>query len=338
MKKFSKRQTVQRTIVNLVAVLIIFAVLYVLQKNGIIGSYPAGVIAMIGINVMLAVSLNLTVGFLGQLILGHAAFMSVGAYTAAIFTSNMSSLPINVSLPIGLLLGGLLSAVVGLLIGLPALRLRGDYIAIITLGFGEIIRIIIRNLEITGGARGLMTMPSMTLMSRFVFIFVCAVITIFAIIALVRSRHGRAIISIREDEIAAEAAGIPTTYYKTLAFVIAAFFAGIAGGLYAHQTGVLKAEQFDFNRSVEIVIMVVMGGMGSITGSVLAAIVLTILPEALRNLPGALKAVAELRMLFYSLALILIMIMMPKGILGRYEFSLYRILQRFGLFKDKRED
>jgi branched-chain amino acid transport system permease protein len=200
----------------------------------------------------------------------------------------------------------------GIVIGLPALRLKGDYLAIITLGFGEIIRVIILNLKFTGGAYGLKGIGRQTTVT-WVYIFV--LITIYVISALIKSRHGRAILSIREDEIAAEASGIPTTYYKALAFTVSAGFAGVAGGLYAHYLSILDPSTFGFMRSVEILVIVVLGGLGSIFGSVISAAVLTILPELLRQFE-------QYRMVIYSLLLVAVMIFKPSGLCGRYEFSL----------------
>jgi branched-chain amino acid transport system permease protein len=266
----------------------------------------------------MAVSLNLATGFLGQLVLGHAGFMSVGAYSAALFTM-YSGLPEMISFPIALIIGGATAAVFGIIIGIPALRLKGDYLAIITLGFGEIIRVLILALPFTGGAGGL---SGISLLTTFSYVYAFAIITIVVIFAFIRSRHGRAVIAIREDEIAAEASGINTTYYKLLAFVLAAFFAGIAGSLYAHHVGVLDPGKFDFNFSIEFLIMVVLGGMGSITGSIIAAVVLTVIQELLRDF-------STYRMLVYALILIVIMLFKPSGLMGQYEFSLNRVLNRF---------
>ena len=224
-----------------------------------------------------------------------------------------------VSLPLAQLVGGIVAAAFGVIIGVPALRLKGDYLAILTLGFGEIIRVLILAMPFTGGAAGLSGIP---LLTTFTYVFIIAIITVAVIFAFIHSRHGRAVIAIREDEIAAEAAGIHTTYYKLLAFVLAAFFAGIAGGLYAHHIGVLDPSKFDFNYSVEILIMVVLGGMGSITGSIVAAIVLTLLPELLRGF-------SEYRMLIYSVILICVMLFKPSGLLGQHELSLTKILNKF---------
>jgi len=217
----------------------------------------------------------------------------------------------------GLLAGGLMSAAFGVVIGLPALRLKGDYLAIITLGFGEIIRVIILNLKFTGGSIGLKGMGNRAV--SFTVIYIAVLITLLVIGTLIKSRHGCAILSIREDEIAAEASGIPTTYYKVLAFAVSAGFAGVAGGLYAHHVGILVPTDFGFIKSAEILVIVVLGGLGSIFGSVLSATVLTILPELLRGF-------AEYRMVIYSLLLVLVMIFKPTGLCGRYDFSLGREL------------
>ncbi|OQB24141.1 MAG: High-affinity branched-chain amino acid transport system permease protein LivH [Firmicutes bacterium ADurb.Bin182] len=305
------KSTKSRYILNAAAVLALYGVLYAMIENGILNRYAAGLLMTAGYNIILAVSLNLAAGFLGQLPLGHAGFMSVGAYASALFTLGLE-MDGAVEFPLALIIGGLVAAVFGVLIGLPALRLSGDYLAIITLGFGEIIRVVILNLSFTGGAFGLQGMKRY---SNFTNIFIFAVITLFVISTLIKSRHGRAILAIREDEIAAEASGIPTTYYKTFAFAVSAFFAGVAGGLYAHHLCILDPSTFGFMKSVEILVMVVLGGMGSLIGSVVAAFGLTLLPELLREF-------AQYRIIVYSLLLVLVMIFKPSGLFGRYDFSL----------------
>lgn len=304
-------------LINFAAAVAIFILLYVLQLTGVIGRYYQSILMTLLINIVLTVSLNLATGFLGQLTLGHAGFVSVGAYTAALI-SLRSGLPENVAFPIALVSGGIVAAIFGIMIGIPALRLKGDYLAIITLGFGEIIRVFILNMKFTGGASGLNGIPTLT---NFPYAYSIAVLTITVMFLLIRSRHGRAIISIREDEIAAESSGINTTYYKLLAFTIAAFFAGVAGGLQAHMLFVIDANKFGFNYSVDIMVMVVLGGMGSITGSIIAATILTILPELLRGL-------AQYRMLIYAILLIVLMLFKPSGLLGRHELS-QRVLGQF---------
>ena len=309
-------KTIASYAINFLLVLAVFAVLTILIEVGVINRYYEGILKLICINIMLTVSLNLVTGILGQLVLGHAGFMAVGAYTAALFSLH-SGLPTSgafgiVTLVLGVILGGLLAAAFGVIIGIPALRLRGDYLAIITLGFGEIIRVVLLNLGFTGGALGLRGIPGLTSFNAAFFIMA---IVVYCIYAYMISRHGRAVLAIREDEIAAEAAGINTTRYKMTAFVMAAFFAGIAGGLFAHHIGVISPAKFNFDYSIEILVMVVLGGMGSITGSVIAAIVLTVLPEALRSF-------SEYRMLVYSLLLIIMMLFRPGGLLGRSEISI----------------
>ena len=307
-------------ILNMAGILLVFFGLSALMDSGAINKYYAGILVTMGINVIMTVSLNLTTGMLGELALGHAGFMSVGAFTAGILTKAITEAwgwAPEAVLPVSLLAGGLLAAVFGLAIGIPALRLRGDYLAIITLGFGEIIRVIIQNLQITGGAAGISRIPRVNDFSSTYFIMVAVVIVLFT---LGRSRHGRAIISIRENAIAAEATGISTTTYRIFAFALAAFFAGVAGGLYAHHVGRISAATFNFNKSIEYLVMVVLGGMGSITGSIIAASALTLLPEVLREVTSA-----DYRLLLYSLILIMMMLFRPKGLLGSAEFSLVKL-------------
>lgn len=256
----------------------------------------------IGVNIMLAVSLNLVTGFLGELSLGHACFMSIGAYTSSLTSIYLvHSLPAPIGFAISLLVGGIVAAVFGLLIGIPVLRLNGDYLAIVTLAFGEIVKSVINVIGITGGAKGLSKIPLRSDYNNYTLVFILTVLTIVFIVNFVHSRDGRAITAIRDNEIATESIGIKVSTYKIKAFVIAAFFAGVAGCVYAHNVGIIKPQTFDYNKSIEILVIVVLGGMGSVTGSVIAAIVLTILPEFLRGADN-------LRMLLYAVVLILIMI------------------------------
>lgn len=308
---------------NLAAVVLLYAVLLGMNAAGVLNKYMMTVVMLIGINIILAVSLNLTVGLLGQIALGHAGFMSIGAYAGALFSKNFmtaskTGLAADVRFILALLVGGLVAACFGVLVGIPALRLKGDYLAIITLGFGEIIRVIIENVSFTGGAQGLRGIPRI---ANFSVVFWVVVLSVAIMFSFVKCRHGRAIKAIREDDIASEASGIPNTYYKVMAFTMTAFFAGIAGAVYAHQYAILAAKSFNFMKSIELIVIVVLGGMSSITGSVIAAIGLTILPEALR-------AFSEFRMLVYSVALIIVMIFKPSGLMGTYEFSITRIFER----------
>ena len=301
--------------INGIAIILTYVIFTFLFQTGIVSNYYQGIIVSACINIILAVSLNLSTGCLGELVLGHAGFMSIGAYTSALFTLHMD-LPMAVEFPLALLLGGLVAGFFGMLIGIPALRLRGDYLAIITLGFGEIIRVIILNLKFTGGGRGLSGIAEYT---TFNWVFWIMVITIILMFTLIFSRHGRSILAIRENLIAAEAVGVNTTFYKIYAFTISSFFAGVAGGLYAHYITVLDPTTFGFMRSIEILVMVVLGGMGSFTGSVLAAGFLTMLPEALRGF-------SDYRLLIYSIALVVMMIFRPEGLLGKKEFSLSQLI------------
>lgn len=328
-----KKQILNRTILNFAVIIVMYLVIAFGEKSGLMNRYVSSILVLVGINVILAVALNLTTGVLGQLALGNAGFMAVGAYASGLLTKSIG-LPVEIAIPIGILFGGLVAALFGLVIGIPALRLRGDYLAIITLAFGEIIRVLITYFDFTGGATGLKKIPKLDTFNKLTVVYIVAVLTIFIVLFIGRSRHGRAIISIREDEIASEASGIPTTYYKSLAFTLSAFFTGLAGALYAHHMGTIGAEQFGFAKSVEIVVMVVMGGMGSITGSILAAVALTLFPELLKaipdllNLPSELgQRISQLRMLIYSLALVLIMIFRPSGLLGKKEFSLFELFR-----------
>lgn len=287
--------------------------------------YYSKIIILLLINIILAVSLNVTVGCLGQITLGHAGFMSVGAYTAALLSKAlMGNASGNVPLHyyvISLIAGAVMAGIIGIIVGIPALRLRGDYLAIITLAFGEIIRVLIEYFKFTGGGVGLSKIPKLPRNINYTVVFWITVIAVVIMFAVMTSRHGRAVLAIRDDEIAAEASGVNITYYKTFAFTLSAIFAGIAGGIYAHQFGIIQAKSFDFNYSINILVMVVLGGMGSFTGAIISAVVLTILPEILREFN-------DYRMIAYAIILILIMIFRPSGILGRSEFSLSKVLSK----------
>lgn len=290
----------KQLIQNIAICIIVFAVVEALLLGDVLSRQFRSLLIPVCINVILAVSLNLTTGFLGELTLGHAGFMSVGAYTGALISMNLN-LPMIVEFPIALIAGGLVASAFGVIIGVPVLRLRGDYLAIVTLAFGEIIKSIINVLKVTNGPMGLSGIELHANYKHFAFVFVLTIITIFAIKNMVNSRQGRAVCSIRDNYIAAEAVGIPVSKFKVMAFVVAAFFAGIAGVIYGHNVGTLKPTTFDYNKSIEILVIVVLGGMGSIRGSVIAAIILTVLPEMLRGAD-------EFRMLLYAVVLIAMMI------------------------------
>jgi branched-chain amino acid transport system permease protein len=318
------------------------AVAMQLLAGPVIGPFAAKLLMDIGINVILAVSLNLVNGFTGQFSIGHAGFMAVGGYVAGAITYYGSFLLWgsahvhpgwlsggDMLFLGGCVLGALVAAAAGYVVGLPSLRLRGDYLAIVTLGFGEIVRVslqrtgdVITSLDdvktaslgtlatSVGGSLGFSGLPYYT---DLFWVYLFVTITVVVALHLKFSSYGRAFLSIRENEIAAEAVGINTTKLKVRAFVLAAAFAGIAGGLFAHEVGTsLNPRELGFQKSFDIVIMVVLGGMGSVSGAVLAAIVLTLLPEALRGF-------SEFRMPIYALALILMMILRPQGILGLKE-------------------
>ena len=347
-----------RYLINLVLILALWFVLYTLIQNGTITNYWSGILITVGINIILATSLNVATGYLGQLPLGHAGFMAVGAYAGGIF---MKAVPVQELLKSGntgaaipyILLALLISAVVagifGILIGIPALRLRGDYLAIVTLGFGLIVENVIANLPFAGGdglasgtassslyANGLGL--STSLQAKYVWLVLgITVLCIALMCTFIRSKYGRAIEAIRDDEIAAAASGVNTTYYKILTFVISAFFAGLAGGLYATCFSSLTTASFTFTsasiwNSTFIVVIVVLGGMGSMTGSVLAAVAMYLLNYEIKNgawvsaLPGFVQSLFQFPMLIYALVLLVVIIFRPRGILGTYEFSLDRLL------------
>lgn len=299
----------------------VFLVMYILMKFGVINRYNSTIFIIVLVSIIMASSLNVATGFLGQLVLGHAGFMAIGAYVSALvaivlkdalfvefFGDGVNNLLLFI---ISALCGGLFAALAGIIVGTPALRLRGDYLGIMTLGFGEIVRVFITNLDITGGAQGLTGIPRIM---NFPIAFWTTVIVVAVIYLFMNSRHGRAILSIREDEIASESVGTNITKYKIIGFVIASGFGGIGGAIYAFQIGYLAPSAFSFIKSVDIFVIVVLGGMGSISGGIIAAIFLTFLPEYLRDFN-------EYRLLLYSILLILTMLYRPQGLMGTKEFS-----------------
>lgn len=311
---------------RLILVVLTYVIVQLLISVNIINDYLQATLTTICINIILAVSLNLITGFTGQFSLGHAGFMSIGAYTCALLILKDPTMP---NFLLGTLLGALLAALVGFLVGLPTLRLRGDYLAIATLGMAEIIRIMFINMDkITNGPRGLSGIPRFV---NWTWLFIFTVGTVLLIRNFLRSSHGRACIAIREDEIAAETMGINATWYKVLAFVIGAFCAGIAGALYASYFYFIKPDLFGFLKSVDILVMVVLGGLGSISGSILAAILLAVISTLLQSF-------SEIRMILYALILIVIMIFRPQGLLGSKEISL-SVFNRLGrLFAFEKEE
>jgi branched-chain amino acid transport system permease protein len=312
--------------------------------------YYNRILVMMGINITLAVSLNIINGHAGQFSLGHAGFMAIGAYSAAFLTvyyfgpyvakmkdgTAQQIVWQNALLIAAVVAGGLVSALAGYIVGLPSLRLRGDYLAIVTLGFGEIIRVLILNIEKIGAARGLTGIPAW---SSFFWVFFFCGLTILISNRLVKSSVGRAFLAIREDQIAAESMGIDTTRYKVKAFIIGSCLAGVAGGLFAHYTpAYLNPTMFTFIRSFEVVAMVVLGGLGSISGSIVAAIILTFLPEGLRAVKDYMPGGRDPRMVIYSIMLIVLMLTRPQGLFGRRELWQFLPRRKDSLPKEARDE
>ena len=290
-----------------------------LIRLGIVDAYTAGIFTLAGVNAIMAVSVNMIVGITGQLSLGQAGFMAIGAYSCIVF-----SLYLHLPPPVAAVCAALVTALCAFLIGFPTLKLTGDYLAIVTLGFGEIIRVIFVNLKtITGGANGRRFTTAMSLFQDLSFFVTTAALAVIiaALQNFLRSSYGRAILACREDEIAANSSGIGIFRYKMLGFVIARAVAGIGGALYVSVVGFIKPDAASFSHSIEYLIFVVLGGMGSMTGAILAAYVLTFLQEILRFLQ-------DYRLLIYPLVLIFVMIFRPQGLLGRNEFSFVKTWER----------
>lgn len=269
-----------------------------------------------------ALGLNLIIGMSGQFSLGHAGFMAIGAYSVAVLFQDGATLT---NFALGLAIGIVITCVVALVIAVPTFRLRGDYLAIATLGFSEIIRIAIQNMEITGGAAGLsyLTFESIDDRGLFMMLMITIVLSILLIVNYVRSSHGRATVSIREDEIAAEAMGVNTTKYKVITFLIGASLAAVAGAFLGPMTFFIKPGDFGFQKSIDILVIVVLGGTGSLTGSVIAGVFIAVVNTFLQNY-------SEIRMILYALALVLVMILRPQGLLGNKELP--------DLFKRKKKE
>jgi len=299
-----KMKKLNKNLVTLLAIGALYAVIAALLYTGNLSRQISNMLISVSCYIVMAVSLNLVVGLLGELSLGHAGFMSVGLFSGCLVSIALAGvLPAAIRLPVSMLVGGIVAAVFGLVVGLPALRLRGDYLAIVTLACGEIIKSLITNLEFTGGALGLNTGDIYSNSKALLpFAIVLVFLTVIVMMNLKKSKYGRAIMAIRDNRIAAESTGINVTYYKLAVFIIAAFFAGAAGTLYGHSFANVKAASFDYNMSIEILVIVVLGGMGSVRGSIIAAIVLKALPEMLREF-------SDYRMLAYSVVLIAIMLL-----------------------------
>ena len=301
----------KKTLFSAVAIFAVYGIVQGLIAFNALSLFYVLTLVQTCIYIMLAVSLNLIVGFTGQLALGHAGFMAIGAYISAIVTMKFDG-----PLVLALLAGALAAAVAGVIIGIPTLRLKGDYLAIATLGLGEIVRVIWLNTDYVGGAAGM----SVSCSINWTWAFFLMVITVLVIRNFIRSSPGRACISVREDEIAAEAMGINSTKYKVIAFTMGSFFAGLAGGVYANYMYTILPTTFGFLKSFDILVMVVLGGLGSISGGVIGAIIMTIVSAALASFP-------EWRMVITAVLLIILMIFRPNGLLGNKELSL-RVFQK----------
>ncbi|CAM3516871.1 branched-chain amino acid ABC transporter permease [Hydrogenibacillus schlegelii] len=288
-----------------IGIVALYAVVQAGLSAGWIGRFYENMLMNIGINIMLAASLHLIIGVTGQFSIGHAGFLAVGAYTSAVLTTKLDQ-----PFFLAILAAGVVAALFGLLVGAPTLRLRGDYLAIATLGFGEIVRITLYNIDYVGGAAGMQVKH----LTNWTVLYGAVVVMLVVIANLTNSAHGRAMLAVREDEVAAEAMGVPTTYYKVLAFAVGAFFAGIAGAMYAHQFYIIQPVAFSFLKSFEILVFVVLGGLGSLSGAVLAATLLSVVNIYLQAFP-------ETRMILYSLVLILVMLYRPQGLMGNRELG-----------------
>ena len=302
MKKTKLRKSTVNNLITYAIVALFYIVVTVMIATGNATRHMQSLLVPICVNVTLAVSLNVVIGFLGELSLGHAAFMSIGAYTGgllSIFMKNMfPNLPVMVRFPLSMLAGGIAGAIFGALVCVVVLRLKGDYLAIVTLAFGEILRSIIINLDFTGGPSGLKGVPQD---ASFTYGIILVFLTLFVINNLAKSKHGRAIQALRDNTIAATSVGINATKYKLMVFALAAFFAGMAGVLYSHNYSIINAGTFDYNKSIEILVMVVLGGIGSVRGSVIAGALIAVIPEMLRSLQ-------DYRMLIYAIVLIVMML------------------------------
>jgi branched-chain amino acid transport system permease protein len=312
---------------SIAPLLVIFAVAFAVDRALDGQTFVAILVQSIAIHVVLAVSLNIVNGMTGQFSIGHAGFMAVGAYVAGVcgkaLWPDAEGVTGQAAYVVSLLVGGCTAAFFGFLVGLPSLRLRGDYLAIVTLGFSEIIRVVVQNTEVFGKALGLSGVPHRTTVTS---TLVLAMGTVLIARRLLQSAHGRSLLAVREDEIAAESMGVHTTSYKVRAFVIASFFAGLAGGAFSHLFSITAPSSFTYVKSMEIVVMVVAGGLGSISGAVIAAIVLTYLPEGLRDLfmrisddPAISSLVEQVRMPVYGVILVLLMLLRPQGLFGTRE-------------------
>ena len=321
---------------NYIVIAVVFVTMFVLYSAGALSKSAPLLINQIAYSIILAVSLNLVVGFLGELSLGHAGFMCIGAYLGTYVSNALLQNGVNVSLAvfITVIIGGVVAALFGFVVGLPALRLRGDYLAIVTLAFGEIVRNICRNIPAFGGAKGLESLGYVAVLKDkklplFFYTFIILFFMLIVVQNLIRSKHGRAITAIRDNEIAAKSMGTGVTYYKLMVFIVSAFFAGTAGVIYGASVSPVMYSSFDYNYSIEILVMVVLGGMGSINGSIIAATIITILNHYLKAyLTGDMAAI---KTLIYALILIIMVVYKNapalKGFREKYNFK--KLFERF---------
>lgn len=309
---------------TLLIIILLYAVVEILNYTEILNSYYLQIIMFAGINIIMTVSLNIVNGFTGQFSIGHAGFMAVGGYASAVITTllfSTSNWPVFLQVLmylISLLVGGTAAALIGYLIGLPTLRLKGDYLAIVTLAFGEVLRATIRLINYVGGPRGFNGIPRYT---TFFWVYLITIASIYIARNFVNSSFGRACIAIRENEIAAEAMGINTTKYKILSFTFSAFMAGVAGGMFAHLLMFLQPDTFSFLKSNDYLVFLYAGGAASISGSIISATILTAVPEFLRFL-------ANWRIVIYGTLLVVLMLARPEGLYGGKEFSFLKIKKK----------
>ena len=321
-------------LICLIAVIIGFLLLCLLFDTGILGNKSAyfnGLIVIGMFYTIIVCSLNLLTGYMGEFSLGHAGFMSIGAYASAIVTTLIQQqvqLPSILLYIIAILIGGLAARIIGVLVGIPALRLSGDYLCIVTVAVAEIVRVILSNFgipAITGKATFGKSFAGIARVSDYHYVYITMVICVFIMYCYIRSRYGRALIAIREDRIAAAASGINVTKTKVLTFTISAFFAGVAGAIYAHYITTLVPTYFNFSKSSEFLAIVILGGSGSMTGSIVAAPILSALPQLISYV---VPAFASYRMLIYAIILVVVMIFKPTGLFGGREFSLPKLIDK----------
>lgn len=321
-------------IISFAAIVLVFLLLCLVFDTGLLGkksAYFNGLLVVGMFYTIIVCSLNLLTGYMGEFSLGHAGFMSIGAYSSAIVTTLLAdqiSLPAPVMYIIAVLVGGIVTGFIGMLVGIPALRLSGDYLCIVTVAVAEIVRVVLSNVgipAITGKATFGKSFAGIAKVSDYHYVYITMVICIVLMYCYIRSRYGRALIAIREDRIAAAASGINVTRTKVMTFTISAFFAGVAGAVYAHYITTLVPTYFNFSKSSEFLAIVILGGSGSMTGSIVAAPILSALPQLISYV---VPAFASYRMLVYAVILVVVMIFKPTGLFGTKEFSLAKLLER----------